>query len=88
MHHLDIHACGSVALGSPLLAVLYHKSSPSQPDQRQTVTVRPPCQIESGISGLGDLGQDYEDGFQRGVVPKGEIDHMRRHVTRRITSED
>ena len=52
------------------------------------VTVRPPCQIESGISGFGDLGRDYKDGFRRGVVPKREIGHVRRHVTRRITSED
>jgi len=27
------------------------------------VTVRPPCQIELGISGFGDLRQDYKDGF-------------------------
>ena len=35
MHRLNIHACGSVELGSPLLAVLYHESFPSQPDQGQ-----------------------------------------------------
>jgi len=42
----------------------------------------------SGISGFGDLGQDYEVGFRRGVVPRREIDHVRRHVTRGMTSED
>jgi len=42
----------------------------------------------SGISGFGDLGQDYKDGFRRGVVPKGEVSHVKRHVTRVITSKD
>ena len=42
----------------------------------------------SGISGFGDLRRDYEDGFQRGVVPRREIGHVRRHVTGRMTSED
>ena len=42
----------------------------------------------SGISGFGDLGRDYGDGFQRGVLPRREIDHMRHHVTMRMTSED
>jgi len=42
----------------------------------------------SGISGFGDLGRDYEDGFQEGVVPRREIGHVRRHVTRGVTSED
>jgi len=42
----------------------------------------------SGISGFGDLGQDYEDGFRRGVVPKREISHVMHHVTWRVTSED
>ena len=41
-----------------------------------------------GISGFGDLGQDYKDGFRRGVVPRREIGHVRRHVTTRMTSED
>jgi len=50
--------------------------------------VRPPCQIELGILVFGDLGQDYEDGFQRGVVPRKEVGHVRHHVTRRMTSED
>ena len=52
------------------------------------VTVRPLCQIELGILGFRDLGQDYKDGFRRGVVPKGEIDHVRHHMTERLTSED
>ena len=42
----------------------------------------------SGISGFGGLGRDYEDGFERGVVPKREIDHVRHHVTMKMTSED
>ena len=42
----------------------------------------------SGISGFRDLGQDYEVGFQRGVVLNEEIGHVRRHVTRVMTSED
>jgi len=42
----------------------------------------------SGISGFGDLGQDYEDGFRRGVVPKGEVGHVRCHVTKRVMSRD
>jgi len=42
----------------------------------------------SGISGFGDLRQDYEDGFRRGVVPKGEIGHVRRHVIRGMMNED
>jgi len=41
-----------------------------------------------GFSGFGDLGRDYKDGFQRGVVPKGEFGHVRRHVTNEMTSED
>ena len=41
-----------------------------------------------GISGFRDLGQDYKDGFRRGVVLKEEIDHVRRHVTTGMTSED
>ena len=52
------------------------------------VTVRPPCQIKSGILGFGDLRQDYKDGFWREVIPKGEIDHVRCHVTERLMSED
>ena len=42
----------------------------------------------SGISGFGDLGRDYEDGFRRRVVPKREIGHVKRHVTIGMTSED
>jgi len=42
----------------------------------------------SGISGFGDFGRDYEVGFWRGVVPKREIGHVKRHVTVRMTSED
>jgi len=42
----------------------------------------------SGFSGFGDLRQDYEDGFRRGVVPKEEIGHVRRHVTNEMTSKD
>ena len=42
----------------------------------------------SGILVFGDLGQDYKDGFQSGVVPKGEIGHVRCHVTMRMTSKD
>jgi len=42
----------------------------------------------SGISGFGDLRQDYEDGFQRGVVPKEEIGHVRHHVMDGMMSED
>jgi len=53
-----------------------------------TVTVRPLCQIQSGISGFRDLGQDYKDGFQRGVVPRREISHVRHHVTEGMMSED
>jgi len=53
-----------------------------------SVTVRPLCQIELGILGFGDLGQGYKDGFWRGVIPKGEISHVRHHVTRRMTSKD
>ena len=41
-----------------------------------------------GILEFRDLGQDYKDGFQRGVVPKGEIGHVRRHVTDGMASED
>ena len=41
-----------------------------------------------GFSEFGDLGRDYEDGFQEGVVPKGEIGHVGYHVTRKMTSED
>ena len=41
-----------------------------------------------GSSGFGDLGQDYKDGFQEGVVPNREIGHVRRHMTREMTSED
>jgi len=41
-----------------------------------------------GFSGFGDLGQDYKDGFRRGVVPQREIGHVRRHMTMRMTSED
>ena len=41
-----------------------------------------------GDLGFGDLGRDYKGGFQRGVIPKGEVGHVRRHVIRRITSED
>jgi len=52
------------------------------------VTVRPPCQIESGILEFGDLRQDYKDGFWRGVIPKGKIGHVRHHVTGRMTSKD
>jgi len=44
--------------------------------------------LSLGISGFGDLGRDYEDGFQEGVVPKGEIGHVGYHVTRKMTSED
>jgi len=52
------------------------------------VTVRPLCQVDSGILGFGDLGRDCKDGIQRGVVPKREIGHMRCHMIRRMTSED
>jgi len=41
-----------------------------------------------GILGFRDLGRDYEDGFHEGVVPNREIDHVRRHMTREVTSED
>jgi len=44
--------------------------------------------VELGISGFGDLGQDYKDGFQEGVTPNREIGHVRRHVTREVVSED
>jgi len=54
----------------------------------QHVMVRPPCQIELGISGFEDLRQDYKDGFREGVVPKREIGHVIHHVTGRMTSED
>ena len=50
--------------------------------------VRPPCQIELGISGFGNLGQDCKDGFQRGVILEEEISHVRHHVTKGIMSED
>ena len=53
-----------------------------------TVMVRPPYQIELGILGFRDLGRDYEVGFWRGVVLKGEIGHVRRHMTKGMTSED
>jgi len=42
----------------------------------------------SEILGFRDLGRDYEDGFQGGVDPKGEIGHVRCHVTRRVTNDD
>jgi len=44
--------------------------------------------VKSGILEFGDLRQDYEDGFQEGVVPNREIGHVRRHITRGMTSED
>ena len=44
--------------------------------------------LSLGILGFRDLRRDYEDGFQEGVVPEGEIDHVKRHVTGEMTSED
>ena len=44
--------------------------------------------LRLGFSEFRDLGQDYEDGFRGGVVPKGEIGHVGCHVTRKMTSED
>ena len=41
-----------------------------------------------GSRGFGDLRRDYKDGFRREVVPNEEIGHVRRHVTRVMTSED
>jgi len=48
----------------------------------ELVMVRPLCQIELGISEFRDPGQDYKDGFQRGVVPRREVGHVRHHMTR------
>ena len=42
----------------------------------------------SGFLGFRDLGQDYEDGFQRGVVPKEEVGHVKHHMTNEMTSKD
>ena len=41
-----------------------------------------------GSRGSGISDEIYEDGFRRGVVPRREIGHVRRHVTRVVTRGD
>jgi len=79
---------------SPLAArhvvnqISFYRYVPSSDRPSTSVMVRPLCQIELGILEFRDLRQDYKDGFQRGVVPEREVGHVRRHVTREMTSGD
>jgi len=60
----------------------------------ELLPLHPSCHGQTTVSGqvrdlgVGDLGQDYKDGFRGRVVPKEGIGHVRCHMILWMTSED